>query len=244
MAKLERPNRARREYDGKYVVHYGGEACNAFVYFVVQKVACTSIKTALLSLFDLDTSAYERPRSDGGTVMAHSIFNDSNNQITRSDLVAGLDEKFRDYYKFAFVRNPWDRLVSCFANKFMDRRKGLGGPRSRTKAFRPDMSFAEFVELVHATPDEESNPHFQSQHMVVCDSQGQGMADFVGRFENLREDFTTVTQRIGASRLQLPHRQKSLGRSSKHYKDFYDERLKRLVAERYERDIETFGYSY
>ena len=116
----------------------------------------------------------------------HKLFNTSGRQIDRAELLAGLDGEYRDYFRFAFVRNPWDRLVSCYSNKFSDMGKGLGGPRQRAEEFSPDMSFAEFVEAVHATPDEEANPHFRSQHAVVCDPQGRVMADFVGRFENLR----------------------------------------------------------
>jgi len=70
------------------------------------------------------------------------------------------------------------------------------------------------------------------------------MADFVGRFESLREDFRTVAERIGASGLVLPHRPKWKARRSRPYEDFYDGRLKRLVGARYERDIETFRYVF
>ena len=106
------------------------------------------------------------------------------------------------------------------------------------------MPFAEFVEAVSEIPDEEADPHFCSQYPTVCDPEGRIMADFVGRFESLREDFAVVSQKIGAPALELPHRLKSWSRESRPYTAFYDERLRKLVAERYERDIETFGYSY
>lgn len=227
-----------RRYDSKYIVHDE----RRFVYFVVQKVACTSVKAALLPLFDLDAARYESTRADGTrTVRVHRLFDASEHQIDRPDM---LDGGYREHFKFAFVRNPWDRLVSCYSNKFADRGKGLGGPQKRSERFRPGMAFAEFVEAVHATPDEDANPHFRSQHTVVCDSDGRVMADFVGRFESLREDFRTVAEEIGAPDLELPHRLKSRARGSRPYTDFYDERLKGLVAERYEKDIETFGYHF
>jgi chondroitin 4-sulfotransferase 11 len=70
------------------------------------------------------------------------------------------------------------------------------------------------------------------------------MADFVGRFENLRNDFARVAEEIGAPGLALPHLLRSKIRQSRHYRDFYDERLKKLVYERYEKDVETFEYSF
>ena len=239
-----RARETRRRYDSKYIIH--GE--RRFVYFVIQKVACTSIKTALLPLFDLRVKKrFEETHEDGSrVVLVHKLFDRSRHQVDKNELLGG---GYGDHFKFAFVRNPWDRLVSCYSQKIATvpqnpkfKRPNLNPPGENR--FYSDMPFAEFVEAVHATPDEEANPHFQSQHAVVCDSQGRVMADFVGRFENLREDFAHVAERIGADGLELPHRLKSRVRKSRPYADFYDEKLRTLVYERYERDIETFGYSY
>ena len=67
------------------------------------------------------------------------------------------------------------------------------------------MTFKEFAEAVCRIPDEESNPHFRSQHIVICDDgPGKGiLADFVGRFENLEEDFGIVAKRLGGLWLLL-----------------------------------------
>jgi hypothetical protein len=244
--------KVHRRYDSKYIVHDGRK----FVYFVIQKVACTSLKTALLPLFeDLDAKRsgnerFERTREDGSReVLVHKLFDRSRHQVDKPELLQGLGATFRDYLKVAFVRNPWDRLVSCYSEKIAavplnsEAKQPNLNPRGQEK-FHLGMPFSEFVEAVHATPDDNSNPHYRSQHMVVCDPEGRVMANFVGRFENLREDFALVAEKIGAPGLELPHRLKSRSRKSRPYTDFYDERLKRLVGERYERDIETFGYSF
>jgi chondroitin 4-sulfotransferase 11 len=246
MVKAKRPKKVGRRYDGKYVVHDGSDACSAFVYFVIQKVACTSIKTALLPLFPLDTSPFEVTRQNGSRgVQVHRLFDRSRYQVDKNEFLPRLDEEYHDYFKFAFVRNPWDRLVSCYFEKIDNRFRyqDLNPPGEKDR-FYPRMPFAEFVEAVHATPDETANHHFRSQHTTVCDSGGRVMADFVGRFENLREDFALVAERIGAPGLELPHRVKSRTRGERHYRDLYDEKLQGLVYERYEKDVETFGYSF
>ncbi len=218
-----------------------------FIYFVVQKVASSSIKTALLPLFDLDPTKYETTQRDGSPgLKIHKLFGESGNQIRKKQLVARLDDQYREYFKFAFVRNPWDRLVSCYSQKLNATGPGLKHPADKDIKLYAGMPFAEFVEAVYAIPDSEADVHFQSQCEVIC---GPGkdnpiMADFVGRFENLAADFDVVAERIGGGqRLRLPHKLRSKRQSSS-YTEFYDDRLRDLVHERYREDIEIFGYSF
>lgn len=222
-----------------------------FVYFVVQKVACSSIKTALLPLFDVDVAPYENVLQDGSRVVKiHDLFGGSDHQIRRTRFVRRLNEgEYRDHFKFAFVRNPWDRLVSLYFQKVA----GSGGiytgpdlnPPGVEGRFYRGMPFAEYVEAVCATPDEVANPHFRSQRLVVCPrNDGEVVADFVGRFEDLARDFSRVAERIGAPDLALPHRLRSAAREKRLYSDFYDARLRDLAGERFRQDIETFGYSF
>jgi len=218
-----------------------------FVYFVVQKAACTSIKSALLPLFD---DGYDgngegvdsRPRSD-----VHKFFDGSPYQIKKKQLTEELDGKYRDYFKFAFVRNPWDRLVSCYLDKLSEGGPGMHSPPGLAARVYPGMPFAEFVEVVHETPDKEANIHFRSQSSVICRWGGGRpiMADFIGQFENLEKDFDAVVEKIGDSRIKrIPHLMKAKSRKSRSYEEFYDERLKDLVYERYEEDVEKLGYSF
>lgn len=242
-----RKSKARGRYDSKYIIHEG----RGFVYFVMQKVACSSIKTALLPFFDVNPKRFEAERADGTrVVLVHKIFDRSPYQVDKETLLRGLDGDYRGHFKFAFVRNPWDRLVSCYSQKIAsgphipERKRANLNPPGEEDRFHPDMTFAEFVEAVHATPDEEANIHFRSQYVTVCGPEGRILADFVGRFENLREDFRVVAGKIGAPGLELPHRLKSPSRQDRHYTEFYDERLKKLVRERYQGDVDVFGYSY
>ena len=227
-----------------------------FIYFVVPKVACSSIKTALLPLFDVNAAEYEFIREDDAPDLGiHRLFAGSGYQINRNRLIRALDRgEYQGHFKFAFVRNPWDRLVSCYSEKVMDvKETELGEPPFRkvpsekgSKLYK-GMPFAEFVETVYEIPDDEANVHFVSQHEIICGSGRDKpiMADFVGRFENLAADFAIVAERIGsAQRLQLPHKLRSTSRKYRPYTEFYDDRLRNLVYERYREDIEIFNYSF
>ena len=152
------------------------------------------------------------------------------------DLEDSLGSKeLNDYFKFSFVRNPWDKTVSFynFHKKFnvLDTSSGL----------------KNFL-LAHPSswmPKNGSNysHSMRSSNQIdwLTDSNGEVRMDFIGRFENLQEDFNIVCDKIGIPREQLPHKNKT---KHKHYTEYYDDETKQIVAERYAKDIEYFGYKF
>lgn len=219
-----------------------------FVYLWVHKVACSSVKAALLPLFDLDSTPHEQTLPDGRRhFIVHDVFESTAYQVSQQHFLNS--KKYEHYFKFAFTRNPFDRLLSCYRDKIerpnIPRYMLMSAKRSGT-LFYPRMPFAEFVETVCNIPDHLADGHFRPQHLTIRDQEGKIAADYVGKFENLTEDFSYIKQKIGASDLELPERNRinSARQVSTSYQDFYDERLKDLMYERYEKDFENFGYTF
>ena len=216
----------------------------AFIYFVVPKVACSSLKTALLPLFpDIDPGPdFEREvREDTFAYRVHDLFARAGHQVNQRRLLKGFEKgRYDGYFKFAFVRNPWDRLLSCWKQKLAPGGPGLAKEEYAEERLQGGISFSEFVEAVCRIPDEEANPHFRSQHVAVCGPSGEVMADFVGRFERLEEDFSRVASEIGA----VPSLPRLLASGRGSYRDYYDGRLARMVGERFSADAEIFGYRF
>lgn len=131
----------------------------------------------------------------------------------------------KNYFKFCFVRNPWDRIVSFYFFK----KDGLA-----TVKIPKDMSFKQFVNLV-ITEHKITMPD-QYGHIEGFDN-----FSFIGRFENLQQDFNFVCDKIGIQRQQLLHDNKT---KHKHYTEYYDDETREIVAEKYARDIEYFGYKF
>jgi hypothetical protein len=140
-------------------------------------------------------------------------------------------EVFDTYFKFTFVRNPWDRAVSQFAS--MQYRADLRELIGMT----PATSFAEYLELT------DRHPHIQWTPQVefVRDENLASLVDFVGRFEDLKHDAKVVFERLGIRRRRLPHQQRSRHR---HYRKYFDDRSREWILSRYREDIEMFGYDF
>jgi hypothetical protein len=141
------------------------------------------------------------------------------------------EETFNNYFKFAIVRNPWDRMLSQY---LFDRL--FKQPRKEREA-RRDFSFDEFSDYIRGLPAFLR----QGQYEFITDEKGECLVDFIGRFENLASDFRALCRRMGVPERHLPHINSS---RHTHYSAYYTEETKRRVEELFEEDIEMFGYRF
>jgi len=137
-------------------------------------------------------------------------------------------EKFEEYFKFAFVRNPWERLVSEY--EFILNRPEHG----RYKRVRGFKKFSEFIQMQIPRPD-------AYQLNMLSDRKGRFLMDFVGKLENLDQDWQTVCEKIGIPCQALPRKNVT---KRKPYQSYYDAESIELVAKHWTREIELFGYSF
>jgi hypothetical protein len=138
------------------------------------------------------------------------------------------EETVSAYFKFGFVRNPFDRFVSYCA--FMTRQYG---------AFEQDPQGTMRKILFELRPMD--HVHFQTQASLLAREDGQLDVDYVGRVEQMQADYDAVCARIG-----IPSRALDKVNSSKRgdYRQYYDQALIDGVAELYRRDLDLFGYSF
>ncbi|WP_206484691.1 sulfotransferase family protein [Thalassotalea sp. G2M2-11] len=161
-------------------------------------------------------------------------------------------EELNKLFKFTIVRNPWDRLVSEYRYK-------------QHKYTFKDFLFKHFPEEGVDDYREHNGiyRHVMPQYQFVYDNNDNLMVDFVGKFENLKEDFATITKQLCGSPLDLPHKNKTQNTSYVHslkkklllsnpeknkpsssYKDYYDNESKEYVQKLYMKDIAYFDYSF
>lgn len=98
-------------------------------------------------------------------------------------------------FKFAFVRNPWDRVHSAWAYLSHGGNRTSDMPLAAVvKSFG---TFDRFVTEGLGTGILRNHPLFLPQAEFVLGFDGHPVVDFLGRYENLAADFRTVAERLG-----------------------------------------------
>ncbi len=206
-----------------------------FLYIGVPKAATRSILSVLRSN-EFTTSEFNEPISN------HLEENPSHN----------------DFFIFSFVRNPWSRILSTWKNKIANPNEEA--PRviiDRFEELYYKMPFEEFVDFVcnsESGNDELGDRHWTSQHLFLEDNQGNLVPDYIGRLENLEQDFSYALSKIGFDNVSLPWLNTRRGWSSDsksmkadsdfYYREFYSTDLERMISERYKEDISYFNYEF
>jgi hypothetical protein len=148
------------------------------------------------------------------------------------------------------VRNPWDRILSCYLNKIKQDKNfqskhftdGVMKKFHRFNAFYAGMPFTEFLRAVAGIPDCDADGHFASQYTRLVQSK-ELVVTHLARFENYQGEVKRFLNMIGIEgEIELPHLNRTMKRMP--YGGYYDAETIRLVEERYGEDIQRFDYQF
>lgn len=200
-----------------------------YVFVHVYKVAGQSVKLALRR-YDYRHVPTSKVRDTLAKVVELPQFYTFRHMEQHSTAAEARDflgqDKWDSMFTFSFVRNPWDWQVSLYhfiqTNKFNYQRRMVS-----------EMTFDEYIRW-----RVEEDRHLQKD--FVYDRHDNLLVDFVGKIENLQDDFAVVCDRIGIP-AELPHEN-----ASQHdaWRSYYTDETKTLIAEAFAPDIEAFGYTF
>ena len=153
--------------------------------------------------------------------------------IADSDIRARTQQIFDSFFKFASVRNPWARTVSLFF-----RREGV--------KIKESLSFETFCEQHLFASDTCKHPTLHRNQLDwICDENGTLAVDYVYKVEEFKKAIDDIRERTNG-RLLLHYQESNTNpdSQSKRYRDLYSDKTRTMIAERFERDIDYFKYTF
>lgn len=141
-------------------------------------------------------------------------------------------KKWNEYYKFAFVRNPWDKVISEY-----HWRLSLAPKDHKFKGFNQFLDHCE--RRVSGTEKGIYWTHAQPQLKYVSDGT-RIIVDEIFKFEEIPAAIHAMEQRLNIS-IKLKRHNTS---KHKHYREYYNDATRQRVFDLYRDDIEAFDYEF
>ena len=140
---------------------------------------------------------------------------------------------FSNAFKFSSVRNPWERAVSLFFRK-----EGIQDQQN--------LSFDQFIENHLYASDTCVHPTLHKNQLDwICDDSGKILLDYIFKLENFSNAIKDIFERTnGLIRLENTIANKNESSKSSEYRNLYSEKTKKMIAKRFEKDIDTFQFTF
>jgi hypothetical protein len=159
-------------------------------------------------------------------------------------------KNFSSYYKWCFVRNPWDRAVSAWDTCPEIKREGVDTFKKFIEALyigRHQIQNLPYIQWTKNSCQKIPNLPVQRIHFLpmlpMIKVDGVVKIDYIGRFENLKKDWDRLTSRVfNFEKMKLPKH--NMRNKKKPYQEFYTKDLINKVGEIYREDIDFFDYKY
>lgn len=215
-----------------YLCHLSNR--HKYLYVATPKAACTTIKHTLQQV-------------EMGGMLEFRKYGDEHFPVL-SPLLAPLDQpslyfaalQTEDWFRFTFVRDPFDRALSCYLDKIVnsipERHRLL--PELGLDAAGDVPSFATFLKAIADQPDDQRDFHWAPQNWLTQPATMR--YHFVGRLERFDEDFRHVCETLGIAAVTDAVRHST--NASEKLANFYGSEEIELVQAIYAGDFTDFDY--
>ena len=219
-----------------------------YIFLHIPRTGGTSIADVLPA--GRTTDAQIKKAISSGQRIAH--FSDSKFATNKGISLhhATLDEfqlSENHFFTFAFVRNPWDRVVSIFEHQINNCEHLF--PKADDNKIN---KFEFFIGLVKWLWEQdllnyELDGHLRPQ-TCYTHKNGEQIVDFYGRYENMTDDLKTLSKmcKFDLKNIEIPSINKSNNRLSEYKNYYYDGNgiTKSVVSNLYRDEIEIYGYKF
>ncbi|NER29616.1 MAG: sulfotransferase family protein [Symploca sp. SIO1C4] len=227
-----------------------------FIFIHIGKTGGTSVEKVLCNHLNLDFETTKRDPE--GKWWKHAWARYMKEYIG--------EQIWNDYFTFAFTRHPFDMILSLYS--MYTQFPQYTNPEGQADLYHPWNQYENFEDFILSMGERKHEPdekwQLQLKQLGVKTSmniwydienlqtsyltnswkgkkgEGEILVDFVGRYENLTEDFHKVCQIVGLPKLDLIHHGAT---KHKNYQKLYTKRMKKIVYNHSSLDIERFNYS-
>jgi hypothetical protein len=203
-----------------------------YVFIKTRKTAGTSIQESLLPYLverDIVTREWTDLRSDRRCVVQEFA--------SLGDIRHYFPETQTGYFTFGFTRNPYAITLSRYF--YQIKMKRIPGPPS-------PKDFNRWVQNIYfiGEPGFAGARYLRDRtRYLLFDASLAPLVDFIGKVENMKEDFASVVDRIGPPAIAMTHVNRS-NVAGVSYRDWLDPASRKLVEENFDFELSYFGYRF
>lgn len=199
-----------------------------YIFFAIPKTATHSIREALHQ-HSADDDWEQQVLNGEQSIPIPEIAKIKHGHISVKELAAVPNQQqWEGYFRFGFVRNPFDRFVSICA--FLNR-QNPGFQANSLSWMKMALERPAFRQRILAIP----------QSTLLADTNTKLGLDFVGRYETLQSSLDAIFEQLNLPSVTLTLRNSS---EHTHYREYYDDHLRHLVADFYHNDLKLFNYNF
>jgi hypothetical protein len=212
----------KKDYENQWIFH--------LIFYRIPKNASTSMITHLGS-FNLIKKHEQRFHEIADKKIYRNWFDPTH--AKPNEALKVFKNELRNYFSFCIVRNPWDRAISMYHFATKENLFSLYN-------LKKDINFENFCHLLNERKNDYS---FIATHKQVEWTTGVYPPKVILRFENLQEEFRGMLNKYEIRHISpnIPHENST---KHSHYKDYYNPETKKIIANVFEEDIDTFKYIY
>ncbi len=165
-----------------------------------------------------------------------------NHTTIREYKIAFSMYEFNEYFKFAFVRNPWDRLLSAYLY-LKDGGRNKWDYKWASVHLSEFTTFKDFVMEWVSKNNINTGIHFMPQYKYLTSTNSNiPEVDFIGYFENINNDYEYIRSKLGFGK-KLIFSNKTQNKT-RDYRVYYNDDMIEVVSKTYDLDIKLFGYNF
>ncbi|WP_263834161.1 sulfotransferase family protein [Salinibacter sp.] len=157
---------------------------------------------------------------------------EGNKHISAVDLKKRLDKDvWKSYFKFAVVRNPWDRVLSLYLKRIKD-------------SALPSRIINNCKICFNSYLNMKFNIGFggyKRQTDFILDREENMFLDYVGKYERMESDLRKISEKIG---IDLNVKGKYDSTMERDYREFYLFGSEKIIEDIFIEEIKMFGYSF